>query len=47
MYSFEGEFRRTPEQNLAGASRKEHLNELINRAHFERFQREVSFEMSS
>ncbi|XP_054278815.1 ubiquitin-protein ligase E3C-like [Macrosteles quadrilineatus] len=40
MYSFEGQFRRIPEQNLAGASIKEHRDELLNRAHFERSQRE-------
>lgn len=41
MYSFEGEFRKVPEQNLAGASRKEGRNELILRAHLERSKREV------
>ncbi|XP_075215548.1 ubiquitin-protein ligase E3C [Lycorma delicatula] len=42
MYSFEGEFRTLPEQNLAGASRKEGRNELILRAHLERTKREES-----
>lgn len=41
MYSFEGQFRRKPEQNLAGASKKEHRDELLNRAHYERLMREV------
>lgn len=41
MYSFEGQFRRIPEQNLAGASKKEHRDELLNRAHYERLMREV------
>uniref|UniRef100_A0A1B6EYS1 Ubiquitin-protein ligase E3C n=1 Tax=Cuerna arida TaxID=1464854 RepID=A0A1B6EYS1_9HEMI len=40
MYSFEGEFRRTPEQNLSGASKKEKRDELLNRAHHERLKRE-------
>lgn len=42
MYSFEGEFRRLPEQNLSGASRKEEREELLLRAHVERLKREVS-----
>lgn len=41
MYSFEGQFRRLPEQNLAGASKKEQRDELLNRAHHERYKREV------
>uniref|UniRef100_A0A1B6E9F9 HECT-type E3 ubiquitin transferase n=1 Tax=Clastoptera arizonana TaxID=38151 RepID=A0A1B6E9F9_9HEMI len=40
MYSFEGEFRRLPEQNLAGASKKQEREELLNRAHLERLKRE-------
>lgn len=42
MYSFEGEFRRRPEQNYAGASVHEPVNNLIQRARYEREQREVS-----
>lgn len=41
MYSFEGEFRRKPEQNYAGASVHEPVNNLIQRARIEREQREV------
>lgn len=41
MYSFEGQFCRAPEQNLSGASKKEYRSELLNRAHSERFKREV------
>lgn len=43
MYSFEGEFRRTPEQNYAGASIHEPVNNLIQRARYEREKREVWF----
>ncbi|RZF40402.1 hypothetical protein LSTR_LSTR010989 [Laodelphax striatellus] len=35
-------FRTAPEQNLAGASRKEGRNELLQRAHLERMKREES-----
>ncbi|XP_039276573.1 ubiquitin-protein ligase E3C isoform X2 [Nilaparvata lugens] len=42
MYSFEGKFKSSPEQNLAGASRKEGRNELLQRAHLERMKREES-----
>lgn len=41
MYSFEGNARRRPEQNLAGASRKESRDLLLKRAHLERQKREV------
>lgn len=41
MYSFEGNFKRRPEQNLAGASRKETRDVLLKRAHQERQKREV------
>ncbi|XP_018909316.2 ubiquitin-protein ligase E3C-like isoform X2 [Bemisia tabaci] len=40
MYSFEGQFRRLPEQNLAGASRKQERDELLQKAHFDRKKRE-------
>lgn len=40
MYSFEGEFRRKPEQNYAGASVHEPVSNLIQRARYEREKRE-------
>ncbi|KAK7793688.1 hypothetical protein R5R35_013163 [Gryllus longicercus] len=40
MYSFEGEFRRKPQQNLAGASKKQERSELLQRAQNERQKRE-------
>lgn len=40
MYSFEGEFRRRPQQNLSGASKKQERNELLQRAQNERHKRE-------
>ncbi|KAJ9576987.1 hypothetical protein L9F63_006424 [Diploptera punctata] len=40
MYSFEGEFRRKPQQNLSGASKKQERNELLQRAQNERHKRE-------
>ncbi|GLV39004.1 uncharacterized protein CBL_06003 [Carabus blaptoides fortunei] len=40
MYSFEGNARRRPEQNLSGASRKESRDLLLKRAHLERQKRE-------
>lgn len=43
MYSFEGEFRRVPQQNLAGASKQEERQELLHRAHEDRLKREVTF----
>lgn len=44
MYSFEGEFRRRPQQNLAGASAYQNLSRdaLLKKAHQERIKREVS-----
>jgi ubiquitin-protein ligase E3 C len=41
MYSFEGDFRRKPEQNYAGASVHEPVSNLILRARYEREKREV------
>jgi len=41
MYCFEGEFRRKPEQNYAGASVHEPVSNLIQRARYEREKREV------
>nr|CAD7431264.1 unnamed protein product [Timema monikensis] len=41
MYSFEGEFRRKPQQNLAGASRKHEREELLQRVQIERYKREL------
>ncbi|VVC25277.1 Hypothetical protein CINCED_3A008949 [Cinara cedri] len=40
MYSFEGDFRRRPEQNYAGASVHEPVNNLIQRARYDREKRE-------
>ncbi|KFM61319.1 Ubiquitin-protein ligase E3C, partial [Stegodyphus mimosarum] len=40
MYSFEGEFRRRPQQSLGGASRKVAREELLHKAQIERLQRE-------
>ncbi|GIY29114.1 ubiquitin-protein ligase E3C [Caerostris extrusa] len=40
MYSFEGEFRRRPQQSLGGASRKVAREELLHKAQRERLQRE-------
>ncbi|XP_015926212.1 ubiquitin-protein ligase E3C [Parasteatoda tepidariorum] len=40
MYSFEGEFRRRPQQSLGGASRKVAREELLHLAQAERSQRE-------
>ncbi|XP_077295571.1 ubiquitin-protein ligase E3C isoform X2 [Arctopsyche grandis] len=42
MYSFEGEFRRRPQQNLAGASAYQNLSRdaLLKKAHQERIKRE-------
>nr|CAD7573251.1 unnamed protein product [Timema californicum] len=42
MYSFEGEFRRKPQQNLAGASRKHEREELLQRVQIERYKRELA-----
>ncbi|XP_067007893.2 ubiquitin-protein ligase E3C [Anabrus simplex] len=41
MYSFEGQFRRKPEQNLAGASKKQEREELLQKVQHERHKREV------
>lgn len=40
MYSFEGEFRRRPQQSYGGASRKVARDELLHKAQSERLQRE-------
>lgn len=40
-YSFEGNCRTRPEQNLSGASKKETRELLLNRAHEERQKRQV------
>lgn len=41
-YNFEGNYKTRPEQNLAGASKKDSLELLLNRAHEERQKRRVS-----
>ncbi|KAF7992978.1 hypothetical protein HCN44_005759 [Aphidius gifuensis] len=40
MYSFEGDFRRKPQQNLAGASRRDEKSVLLQHAQFERIKRQ-------
>ena len=40
MYSFEGDYRRKPQQNLAGASRRDEKAALLEHAHLERIKRE-------
>ncbi|XP_001607965.1 ubiquitin-protein ligase E3C [Nasonia vitripennis] len=40
MYSFEGDYRRKPQQNLAGASRRDEKAALLQNAHLERLKRE-------
>lgn len=40
MYSFEGDYRRKPQQNLAGASRRDEKSALLHHAQLERFKRE-------
>ncbi|XP_076671002.1 ubiquitin-protein ligase E3C [Andrena cerasifolii] len=40
MYSFEGDYRRKPQQNLAGASRRDEKSVLLQHAQFERLKRE-------
>lgn len=40
MYSFEGDYRRKPQQNLAGASRRDEKAALLQHAHLERLKRE-------
>lgn len=41
MYSFEGQYRRVPKQNLAGASTQQKTDELLNKVHRDRMKREV------
>lgn len=43
MYSFEGDFRRKPQQNLAGASSRQNMSRdaLLLKAQQERLKREV------
>lgn len=45
MYSFEGEFRRKPQQNLAGASAHQNISRdaLLKKTHQERIKRQVRF----
>lgn len=43
MYSFEGQYRRVPKQNLAGASVQPKKDELLHKVHEERMKREVIF----
>lgn len=40
MFSFDGDFRRRPQQNFGGASQKSERDELIRKAQFERQKRE-------
>lgn len=40
MYSFEGDYRRKPQQNLAGASRRDERTVLLQHAQLERLKRE-------
>lgn len=40
MYSFEGDYRRKPQQNLAGASRRDEKAALLQHAQLERMKRE-------
>lgn len=40
MYSFEGDYRRKPQQNLAGASRRDERAVLLQHAQIERLKRE-------
>lgn len=40
MFSFEGDYRRKPQQNLAGASRRDEKAVLLQHAQFERSKRE-------
>lgn len=42
MYSFEGQYRRVPKQNLAGASIQQKTDELLNKVHRDRMKREVN-----
>lgn len=41
QYSFDGEYRRMPQQSYGGASKVEERSELIRRAQAERLKREV------
>lgn len=43
---FEGDYRRMPSQNLAGASRQSNVSEVIDKAQCERKKREVSNKMN-
>lgn len=40
MFSFEGDYRRKPQQNLAGASKREERTVLLQHAQLERLKRE-------
>lgn len=40
MFSFEGDYRRKPQQNLAGASKRNEKSVLLQHAHLERMKRE-------
>lgn len=40
MYSFEGDYRRKPQQNLSGASRRNERSVLLQHAHLSRLKRE-------
>jgi len=40
MYSFEGDYRRKPQQNLSGASRRDERAVLLQHAQLERLKRE-------
>ena len=40
MFSFDGKYRRTPQQNLAGASRRDEKAALLQHAQLERLKRE-------
>lgn len=42
MYSFEGQYRRVPKQNLAGASVQQNTDELLYKARRDRMKREVN-----
>lgn len=44
MYSFEGQYRRIPRQNLAGASVHHNRDEILHKAHTDRLKREVSYD---
>lgn len=42
MYSFEGQYRRVPQQNLSGASVHQKRDEILHKAYLDRMKREVS-----